>query len=307
MDFNQKQLGQFGELLQRAAVDAVIHAKNTIIQSEPEVKILADSIANGHRLTTFQLKYQRFILPELNTHRVFSRNSRSSRATPIQKNVELVGTMPWGPIEWGLNQKGMVAEQTLTDKNKLEHVKYVWATIANACAKAAQDLSKAGIHKQIANRLLESFLPIETVLSSTEWDNFFHLRLAPDAQPEMRALAYKMKLAMDKSTPVELKPGEWHLPYISQDDRKNLEQEGDLFGDLQKISAARCARVSYNTFDGTPNYTKDLELFNKLIQGGHFSPLEHVATPATDKDYMPSNFVGWNQFRKCFPNENYHE
>ena len=307
MDINQEQVEQFSKLLVSAATDAVVHAQKVTIQSEPEVKILADSIANGHRLTTFQLKYQRFILPDVNTHRVFSRNSRSSRATPIKKNIELVESKPWGPIEWGLNQKGMVAEKLLTDEQKLKHVQYIWASVANAVAKAAMDLDQNGIHKQIANRLLESFLPIETVLSSTEWDNFFHLRLAPDAQPEMRALAYKMKLAMDKSTPVELKPGEWHLPYISQDDRTNLAQEGDLFGDLQKISAARCARVSYNTFDGTPNYTKDLELFNKLIQGGHFSPLEHVATPATDKDYMPSNFVGWNQFRKCFPNENYHD
>ena len=307
MDINQEQVEQFSKLLVSAATDAVVHAQKVTIQSEPEVKILADSIANGHRLTTFQLKYQRFILPEINTHRVFSRNSRSSRATPIKKNIELVETKPWGPIEWGLNQKGMVAEKLLTDEQKLKHVQYIWASVANAVAKAAMDLDQNGIHKQIANRLLESFLPIETVLSSTEWDNFFHLRLAPDAQPEMRALAYKMKLAMDKSTPVELKPGEWHLPYISQDDRTNLAQEGDLFGDLQRISAARCARVSYNTFDGTPNYTKDLEFFNKLIQGGHFSPLEHVATPATDKDYMPSNFVGWNQFRKCFPNENYHD
>ena len=307
MDINQEQVEQFSKLLVSAATDAVVHAQKVTIQSEPEVKILADSIANGHRLTTFQLKYQRFILPEINTHRVFSRNSRSSRATPIKKNIELVETKPWGPIEWGLNQKGMVAEKLLTDEQKLKHVQYIWASVANAVAKAAMDLDQNGIHKQIANRLLESFLPIETVLSSTEWDNFFHLRLAPDAQPEMRALAYKMKLAMDKSTPVELKPGEWHLPYISQDDRTNLAQEGDLFGDLQRISAARCARVSYNTFDGTPNYTKDLELFNKLIQGGHFSPLEHVATPATDTDYMPSNFVGWNQFRKCFPNENYHD
>ena len=307
MDINQEQIEQFSKLLVSAATDAVAHAQKVTIQSEPEVKILADSIANGHRLTTFQLKYQRFILPELNTHRVFSRNSRSSRATPIKKNIELVETKPWGPIEWGLNQKGMVAEKLLTDEQKLKHVQYIWASVANAVAKAAMDLDQNGIHKQIANRLLESFLPIETVLSSTEWDNFFHLRLAPDAQPEMRALAYKMKLAMDKSTPVELKPGEWHLPYISQDDRKNLEQEGDLFGDLQKISAARCARVSYNTFDGTPNYQKDLELFDKLIKGSHFIPLEHVATPATDKDYMPSNFVGWNQFRKCFPNENYHD
>ena len=175
MDINQEQVNQFSKLLVSAATDAIAHAQKVTIQSEPEVKILADSIANGHRLTTFQLKYQRFILPEVNTHRVFSRNSRSSRATPIKKNIELVETKPWGPIEWGLNQKGMVAEKLLTDEQKLKHVQYIWASVANAVAKAAMDLDQNGIHKQIANRLLESFLPIETVLSSTEWDNFFHM------------------------------------------------------------------------------------------------------------------------------------
>ena len=53
MDINQEQVEQFSKLLVSAATDAIAHAQKVTIQSEPEVKILADSIANGHRLTTF--------------------------------------------------------------------------------------------------------------------------------------------------------------------------------------------------------------------------------------------------------------
>ena len=51
-----------------------------------EAKIIADStIRQGHRITTFLLTYPRFIHSELMTHRMFSRNSASSRAISLKK------------------------------------------------------------------------------------------------------------------------------------------------------------------------------------------------------------------------------
>ena len=51
-----------------------------------EAKIVADSInPQGDRITTYLLTFPRFILAELNTHRVFSKNSASSRAIPFEK------------------------------------------------------------------------------------------------------------------------------------------------------------------------------------------------------------------------------
>ena len=48
--------------------------------------IAADSInVKGKRITTFIVTMPRIVLAELNTHRVFSRNSASSRAIPFTK------------------------------------------------------------------------------------------------------------------------------------------------------------------------------------------------------------------------------
>ena len=82
-----------------------------MIHSEPEVKIIADSVSpEGVRLTTVQLRYWRPIHPEMLTHRAFSRNARSSRATPIDVMVEQVLKEPWGPKHWTINGPGMVAQ-----------------------------------------------------------------------------------------------------------------------------------------------------------------------------------------------------
>jgi thymidylate synthase ThyX len=79
-----------------------------------EAKIIADSLNPvGVRLVTFKLTYPRFILAELNTHRVFSRNSASSRAVPIEKMIERVRANPVVPIHWGKNQPGMQASEQI--------------------------------------------------------------------------------------------------------------------------------------------------------------------------------------------------
>ena len=56
--------------------------------------------------------------------------------------------------------------------------------------------------------------------------------------------------------------------------------------------------VSYKLYDGSTDVEKDLELFNKLSSLGHYSPLEHQATPTEPRFYLSSNFKGWNQFRQ---------
>lgn len=270
------------------------------IQNTPTVKILADSISpDGIRLTTFQCTYQRYILAELDTHRTFSRNSRSSRATPISKNITQVQTEPWGPISWTSNQPGMVGGDTL-DAQREKLAKYVWSGAAKMCAIYAGLLEKLNVHKQITNRLLEPFMKTDTVVSATDkaWKHFFKLRCAPNAQPEMQALANAIKQAYDDSVPEPLDYNEMHLPYISADEKESID-----IPTLLKISAARCARVSYTCFDGSTDIQKDIELFDRLVNDGHFSPLEHVATPATKDSYIPSNFEGWNQLRKQFSTE----
>ena len=265
----------------------------TII-SKPEVHILADSISpEGKRLTTFQLKFWRAILPEITRHRCFSFCVRSSRANPTINLINQVKNTPWGPAHWGMNQKGMVADEEISGK-ALELAQYTWKVAAKTMADCAESLKDAEVHKQVVNRLLEPFTYSDMVLAGTEFDNFFDLREAPDAQPEIRELALTMHKELDASTPVELKEGEWHLPYISAEDRDKADIDT-----LCKVSCARCARVSYKAFDGSSSIDKDLALFNRLKDSKHWSPMEFVATPS-GSNYKESNYKGWNQYRRFY-------
>lgn len=263
----------------------------TTITSEPKVEILADSISKDKkRLTTFELTFWRPILPQLTRHRALSFSVRSSRATPSKDLIEEIRKSPWGPAVWSKNEKGMVAKECYCKEQTVDTLKTLWINIALAMCNYVEGLE--GVHKQIVNRLLEPFSCTHVVVSGTEWNNFFKLRCADDAQPEIAELALAMRRAMAESTPTLLEEDQWHLPYISQKDLF----EHDL-AECCKISAARCARVSYHLYDGTTDPEKDLELYEKLKTHSHWGPMEHVATPAGDV-YLVSNFKGWNQLRK---------
>ena len=181
-----------------------------------EAKVIADSIANGIRLTTMELKFHRFILPEFNTHRMFSRNASSSRAIPVEKMLKQVEENPAMPIHWGKNQPGMQANKECNNKVNLkvcagEYLntrEEVWNNAAFWARNHAKALSDAGYHKQVVNRLLEPFQYIKVIVTATEYTNFFNLRLHPDAQPEMKQLAVVMQAAMNGSTPTKLEHGE---------------------------------------------------------------------------------------------------
>lgn len=278
--------------------DALSNFNNSIndmvLQNHSEVILLADSISpDGKRISTFQLKFWRAILPEITRHRVFSFCVRSSRANPTANLIEQVMHSPYGPIEWGKNQKGMVAEETLSEAETKSAIE-AWKMAAFQAATYAGILSSLKVHKQVVNRILEPFTYSDMVLAGTDFSNFFELREASDAQPEIKELALKMHEALDNSTPVELKEGEWHLPYITAEDKANADTDT-----LCKVSCARCARVSYKAYDGTSSIEKDLTLFNRLKDSKHWSPLEFVATPS-GSDYKESNYKGWNQYRRFY-------
>jgi len=260
-----------------------------------EAKVIADSISEeGKRLTTLQLKFPRFILPEFNTHRVFSRNASSSRAIPVKKMLEMVRTDPAMPIHWGLNQPGMQANEELTGDSRTRAFE-LWHQAASNAARVAEQMTEIGLHKQVANRILEPFQHISVVLTATEFDNWFELRAHKDAQPEIQMLAVRMSAAMGESTPKVLKYGQWHLPYVTDADRTQVvaflkqgrvtrdEPKEDEINDLlRKISAARCCRVSYLKHDGdTASVEEDLALCDRLAGARpiHASPFEHQATP----------------------------
>lgn len=265
-------------------------------------RIIKDSISQetGTRLTTMLVRFHRFILPEVNTHRVFSRNTSSSRAKSIESVIKQVLEDPAIPVSFGKNARTMFSTEEndalvyMSEFNDTFGPATAWVQAARKAAEVAEEFSKAGYHKQVVNRLLEPFVWTDMIISSTEWDNFFNLRTAPDAQPEIKLLAEKMKEALVNSTPNVLREGDWHLPFVSDEDYS-------LGVDVAKLSAVRCARVSYRTpKDDGYDVEKDLALFDTLHQGGHYSPLEHCAQVCNTKAHkeLTSNFKDFAQLRR---------
>jgi thymidylate synthase ThyX len=290
-------------------------------------KILAHSISpDGVPLTTFEVTFPRPILAEFNTHRMFSRNSASSRAIPVEKMIKMVLEHPYIPTHWGKNQKGMQADQEVDEVDQFKAQRR-WLEARQLAVNMARELIDIGIHKQITNRLLEPFMWHTCIVTATEWDNFFHLRDNKDAHPEIQKIAHMMRELYESSEPKERDYGEWHLPLIDTDtdvDVCRTMRAGRSLDEcrqvLAKISVARCARVSYLTHEGKRDIQADLDLHDKLLTSGHLSPFEHVARPAKvlvgntlnedatrgvfDKNaFWCGNFRGWIQLRKLIPNE----
>jgi thymidylate synthase ThyX len=254
-------------------------------------RVLLDSRSPaGIRLTTLEVTFPRFVLAEFNTHRVLSKNSASSRAVPSAKLIERAEENPVVPLEWGRNRAGMSASDELSSGDA-QAAQRAWLAARDDAVRHARELLELNVHKQELNRILEPFLWHTVIVSGTEWQNFFSLRCAPNAQPEIRAAALLMREAMEASVPVKLELGEWHMPLLAPD-------ESGLDLDVRRrISAARCARVSYLTHEGKREIERDLELFERLRVDRHLSPFEHVATPAPDSAFH-ANFRGWIQMRR---------
>ena len=262
--------------------------------------VLADSIGpNKIRLTTLSVEIPRIVLAELNTHRVFSRNSASSRAIPVEKMIARVVDDPFIPDAWGRNRPGMQATEDLSP-DEAEAARADWLAARDAAVDATRRLMERGVHKQIVNRLIEPFLWTTVIITATEWDNFFSLRRHKDAQPEIRRAADAMWTAMGESTPTALELGDAHLPLCP--DLPVLRAEGYSLEIICKIAAARCARVSYLTHEGKRSPPADLVLANRLRLSGHMSPFEHVAFASDSLDWS-GNFRGWCQYRKDLPDE----
>lgn len=261
----------------------------------------AKCLVHYENLWTFELVYPRYIHSEFLTHRVMSRNASSSRAIPVKRMIEQVRNNPVIPPKVFMNQKGMVGE-TEADPVTTTAFHVLWEEAAENAYKTAEMMERLGIHKQHVNRILEPFQFIKVIVTATDWDNFFVLRLAPDAQPEIRELASAIYNEMERYHNKDvgvLELDKEHivvsLPYITDEDIKEIGKEE--YHLLMKISAARCARVSYNNHDGSkPDIEKDLKLYDHLYDSKHMSPMEHACI--RDEDYRKNaNLTGWKSLR----------
>lgn len=360
-------------------------------------QIVADSVnPQGDRIITFLLTYPRFIHGELMTHRMFSRNSASSRAIPFEKMLKMVQEDPFIPIAWQKDHKGMQGTEYITDLHHSEVCREDWLAARDAAVHSAIRLNSGfrtserdkttadmaeedwedRVSKQLCNRLLEPFMWHTTLVTATEWDNFFELRCPQyyyepenkyfksrkdysnywfenfgsgiegaievdptiwwleqsksSAEIHIQTLAEAMWNAMNESIPNQLEAGEWHIPFGDNIDFMEAFSAGRYIAEITsdfswgqeqtilnsvKVATARCARLSYMTFDGEINYEKDIKLHNKLLESRHGSPFEHCARAMNEEEYnrffkgeIPSSFVnnpsglGWcNNFRGFIP------
>ncbi|MCA9368311.1 thymidylate synthase [Candidatus Kaiserbacteria bacterium] len=312
-----------------------------------QVEVILASAANAcPNIYTIRMRYPRPIHGEIMTHRVFGRNARSSRAVPVKTMLNEVRTIPYVPWHWGKNQKGMQASEECNELIELvdeitQELDYqtvrmtneeAWLHARTEVANVAEAFMEAGYHKQNPNRLLEPFSWIDTLITATQWDNFLWLRQHHAAEPHLQDLANLVAEAISEADVQNLTEDEWHLPYITEEEK--VTHNSDI---LLKLSAARCARISYKPFNGDGSISAELERADLLMKDErvHASPFEHQARPDVMKEemfvYQPlietessrvgfsrtkmktwnyphlhGNLTGWIQHRKLIPNEVYH-
>lgn len=272
--------------------------------------IVADTLnPDNERITTMITRFPRCILAEVNTHRVFSRNSASSRARSVRSTIGAVMDDPYIPL-FTENHKGM-GGAIIEDGEAIERATRYWLQARDSAVlselrmlmgdaignRTASDWNAIideyyenvynhegepdrryddapNIHKQNANRLIEPFMWHEALITSSYWDNFYHLRISEFAQPEIHALACLMKAAQDASDPQERSI---HIPFVDVNALPALDaMTWDELKGVLMDSASECARISYKDRSRTAKSDNNA-LAERLLHDGHMSPLEHQA------------------------------
>lgn len=274
----------------------------------PPQLILDHRSPAGPRLSTFVLKYPKMVHGDFMTHRVLSRNASSSRAIPTHKLSATTADEMYVPL-FRENRPGMQPGAYLSGEAQRRASAH-WRHAAEVCLQEAKHLAETyNVHKQWTNRMLEWFGYINVIVTATDWNNFVGLREEldadgwPMAQDEIYYQSREINRLLESNVPKVLQPDEWHLPFILPE-----EAADEPLDRLLKISAARCASISYKTVDGkVMDYTRALTVYDKLVTARrmHASPLEHQARPDPDNElpHLHGNFTGWIQHRKIIPGE----
>ena len=259
--------------------------------------VIADSLTEfGFRMLTFKCVLPRIILAELNTHKMLNRSLASSRAIRFSKAVQGVEQNPFLPLRWMEDHPGMQGTSFVEDADEIHDLEQEWLFTRDLMIKQATKFNEAKITKQLCNRLIEPFQYVTALVTGTEWENFLALRAHPMAEIHIADLAEKILKAANASTPISLVAGQWHLPMSEDIDEsvlhsiapgfyseRALMDDHDWFMEVlpemqRKVCAGRLARISYQTLDETPvkSHLEDILLADRLIQSGHWSPMEHI-------------------------------
>lgn len=283
-------------------------------------RVIEDSISiAGQRIVTVEVRHERFLLAEFNTHRRIAKNSRSSRAMPTggvegqpRGFIEEVQDHPFVP-EFHARVKGMGIGEKLDEQLQCES-QDAWRRALDANLASARELSRLGVDKSRANRLLEPFAFHTAIYTATDWRNFFALRCPPvgpdpdfPAQIEFQRAAVLMREAFRGSEPRSLLDNEWHLPYVTEDERAvdwsdSLRDQHKVW-QLKRLSARRCARISYGRQHEAEELERALEAAAGLQEAGHMSPFDHQARPLTAQDLLVDTYdvlIPSRELRRAF-------
>lgn len=245
------------------------------------------NMATGQKIVTMIATYPRSIHAQLLTHRVFNKNSSSSRAIPVITEIENIEKNP-AVFAWTKNKNGMQGEIIVDAKQLAEIDKLVLAHRESAfkLAKTLSDKDGLNVHKQNVNRFLEPFSNITVLITATEWDNFEWLRCDEATQPEMQALAYALQTCRNEMAYIPIYEDEWHVPFIDRMRDEDgvmryygYESEIELsIEDALKISLSCAAQTSFRKLDDSIEKAESVmgKLFGEKV---HASPSEHQAKP----------------------------
>ncbi len=177
--------------------------------SKINATVVADSInPQGDRLTSLLITFPRILLSEVNTHRMLSKNTSSSRAIPFAKMVETVKNDPFIPIAVQWEHKGMQGDSYLPERD-YEAFVASWLHAKEKAVLSAEQLHGQGATKQLVNRLLEPFMWTTMLITGSRegWDNFFHLRCPQYHSPVDTHFRHKSKkdCIAAHSNPINLK------------------------------------------------------------------------------------------------------
>lgn len=298
-----------------------------------------------HRLNHDTWGYEETTWCERTTDTSVSKNSGSSRAIPLARMIQRVVDDPYVPERFSKNGVGMQGSGWLEGRDH-KLAEYQWLDARDNAVRAVcmmlsqEDIEllcdkltsrwarslvfeqrcgyarpSVSVHKQDVNRLLEPWAWVTQIVTSSCWDNFFALRCDAAAAPAFQKIARMMYLARRKSTPRMLDYGQWHLPFVPEEEAAAFHWQPPAIPcpdvpDLLKFSAARCAWVSYENADrkGTPEQMQ--KTYSRLMGAipRHFSPVEHQATPMPESwgswwPHLVSNLRGWLQGRKLIHQE----
>lgn len=259
-----------------------------------EAFVLADSRGRYSRVTTLLLQYPRFIHAQVMTYRAWARNSESTRARGPERFLAETLEDPFVPDLWPKEQRGMQPAGYYEDPEEDR----LWREECRATCEKARERIARGVHHEIAMRPVEAFMWHRLIVTSDTWDNMLHQRLDPHAQRQFQLLATEIREALAASTPVELKPGEWHIPF----DDVSLTEPHSKEPDKRRImrSVGRCARLSYANHDGNYSADADFELGMKCVRNGHLTPAEHQLKR---DPWGEGHFPGWTKLRELIPGE----